>query len=81
MKKLSIIIPVFNEAATIQKILRFIAVLPLHWEKEVVVVDDGSTDGTSEILEKLFFAFGGRGRKIVYPQPSFSMYKHIDSTM
>ena len=29
----------------------------------------------NEILEKLFFAFGGRGRKIVYPQPSFSMYK------
>ena len=26
-------------------------------------------------MEKLFFAFGGRGRKIVYPQPSFSMYK------
>lgn len=32
-------------------------------------------NGSSEILEKLFFAFGGRGRKIVYPQPSFSMYK------
>ena len=32
-------------------------------------------NGSSEILEKLFFAFGGRNRKIVYPQPSFSMYK------
>ena len=31
-------------------------------------------NGSSEILEKLFFAFGGKNRKIVYPQPSFSMY-------
>lgn len=31
-------------------------------------------NGSSEILEKLFFAFGGKGKKIVYPQPSFSMY-------
>lgn len=39
--------------------------------KENILIANGS----SEILEKLFFAFGGRGRKIVYPQPSFSMYK------
>ncbi len=32
-------------------------------------------NGSSEILEKIFQAFGGSGRKIVYPQPSFSMYK------
>ena len=31
--------------------------------------------GSSEIIEKVFHAFGGDGRKIVYPQPSFSMYK------
>ena len=31
--------------------------------------------GSSEIIEKVFHAFGGTGRKIVYPQPSFSMYK------
>lgn len=32
-------------------------------------------NGSSEIIEKVFHAFGGAGRKIVYPQPSFSMYK------
>lgn len=32
-------------------------------------------NGSSEILEKLFQAFGGIGRKIVFPVPSFSMYK------
>lgn len=31
--------------------------------------------GSSEIIEKVFHAFGGAGRKVVYPQPSFSMYK------
>ena len=32
--------------------------------------------GSSEIIEKLFYAFGGsQSNKIIYPQPSFSMYK------
>lgn len=31
--------------------------------------------GSSEIIEKVFHAFGGDGKKIVYPVPSFSMYK------
>lgn len=31
--------------------------------------------GSSEIIEKIFHAFGGEGRKVVYPTPSFSMYK------
>ena len=32
-------------------------------------------NGSSEIIEKIFYAFGGAGKKIVYPVPSFSMYK------
>lgn len=39
-------------------------------QKENIIIANGS----SEILEKLFLAFGGRTRKIVYPRPSFSMY-------
>lgn len=31
--------------------------------------------GSSEIIEKVFHAFGGAGKKVVFPQPSFSMYK------
>lgn len=31
--------------------------------------------GSSEIIEKLFYSFGGDNQKIVYPAPSFSMYK------
>ena len=32
-------------------------------------------NGSSEIIEKLFYAFGGKNHTIVYPEPSFSMYK------
>ncbi|MBI3576809.1 glycosyltransferase family 2 protein [Candidatus Gottesmanbacteria bacterium] len=51
MKTLSIIVPVYNEKATIEEILRrvFRAKLP-GWKKEVIVIDDGSTDGTTNAL-------------------------------
>jgi glycosyltransferase involved in cell wall biosynthesis len=52
--KLSIIIPVFNEKKTIEEILKRVISAPVFdFEKEILVVDDCSTDGTSEILEKL----------------------------
>jgi len=52
--KLSIIIPVFNEKETIEEILeRIISAPAFGFEKEIVVVDDYSTDGTSNLLEKL----------------------------
>ena len=42
------------------------------WGKENVILGNGS----SEIIEKIFYAFGGDAtHKIVYPAPSFSMYK------
>ncbi len=47
--KLSVIIPAFNEKDTINDIIG--RVLRTPFEKEVIVVDDGSTDGTSEILK------------------------------
>ncbi len=45
--KVSLIVPAFNEAATIGEVLDRIAALPL--ETQVIVVDDGSTDATAEI--------------------------------
>jgi glycosyltransferase involved in cell wall biosynthesis len=41
--------PVYNEARTIDEILRLVAAVPI--EKEIVVVDDGSEDGTREKLK------------------------------
>lgn len=48
--KLSVIIPVFNEYSTIEELLRRVEVVEL--EKEIIVVDDASQDGTREILRK-----------------------------
>lgn len=47
---LSVIIPVFNEAGTIEEIIRRVFATGLV--DEIILVDDGSTDGTREILKK-----------------------------
>ena len=49
--KLSVVIPVYNEINTIEEILRRVRAVDL--EKEIVIVDDGSTDGTREILAEI----------------------------
>ncbi|MSU55805.1 MAG: glycosyltransferase family 2 protein [Candidatus Taylorbacteria bacterium] len=54
MKRLSIIIPVFNERAIVAlAVKRVLAVELPGIEKEVIIVDDGSTDGTGAVLDSL----------------------------
>src|ERR1700722_15879337 len=48
--KLSILIPVYNERAYIEEVLLRVQAVPS--EKEVVVIDDGSTDGTRALLKE-----------------------------
>lgn len=50
--KLSIIIPVFNEKSTITQILEKLEKLNLGAEKEIIIIDDYSTDGTREIVKQ-----------------------------
>lgn len=50
--KLSVIIPVYNEAATIEQLLKKVFDARINIDKEVVVVDDGSTDATPSIIER-----------------------------
>jgi SAM-dependent methyltransferase len=49
--RLSVIVPVYNEAKTVREILSRVARVPVP--KTVIVVDDGSTDGTAQILREL----------------------------
>lgn len=49
--KLSVIIPVYNAEAYLEKCVESVAAFPI--EKEIVLVDDGSTDHSSEICDRL----------------------------
>ena len=49
--KLSVVMPVYNEAETVREIVELVLAVPI--EKELLIVDDGSTDGTREILREL----------------------------
>jgi glycosyltransferase involved in cell wall biosynthesis len=50
MSKLSICVPVYNEEKTVRELLDKVLAVPL--DKEVIVVDDGSTDKTAEVLQE-----------------------------
>ncbi len=49
--KLSVVMPVYNEETTIDEILSRVQAVPM--EKEIVIVDDGSTDGTYDRLQDI----------------------------
>jgi glycosyltransferase involved in cell wall biosynthesis len=48
---LSVVMPVYNERTTVEEIIRRVLAVPLRIE--LIVVDDGSTDGSGEILDRL----------------------------
>lgn len=49
--RLSILIPVYNEASTIAELIDWVEEAPLSLEKELIIVDDGSRDGSRKILK------------------------------
>lgn len=64
MPLLSIIVPVYNEAKTIQQILEKINSVEI--DKEIIIVDNFSTDGTQGILQEILRKKGAYGIKVIY---------------
>ena len=48
--KLTIVIPIYNEEKTIEKLIKSVEAVNLGFDKEIILVDDGSRDGTRKIL-------------------------------
>ena len=53
-RTVSIIVPCYNEERTVGELLNCLrtAFIPFGWEKEIIVVDDASRDGTRNILKR-----------------------------
>ena len=47
---LSVIVPVYNERLTIRKLVERVRAVPIR--KEIIIVDDGSTDGTADVVRE-----------------------------
>jgi dolichol-phosphate mannosyltransferase len=63
--RLSVIVPVYNEAQTIEQVLDRVDEIDLGGvDKEVIVVDDGSTDGSAEIIESRMHS--GRANRLAH---------------
>lgn len=62
--RISIVIPVYNEAPTLRQAVQRVANVDL--DKELVIVDDGSTDGTRDMIREL----GERGLEAWLPEPA-----------
>ena len=62
--KLSILMPVFNEAETVEVVVKRVLDVPYPCDVELVIVDDGSSDGTAGGLAR-----GGGGRVSVHTHP------------
>ena len=51
--KLSIVIPVYNEKDTVSEIINRVLSARVEMDKEIIIIDDGSGDGTRDVLKKL----------------------------
>jgi glycosyltransferase involved in cell wall biosynthesis len=60
--KVSVVIPCFNERETIEQIVRAVRASPIQ-DLEIIIVDDGSTDGTADVLRE---KVGSLSNQIIY---------------
>jgi glycosyltransferase involved in cell wall biosynthesis len=82
--KLSIIIPAHNEQATVAEVIKKVADADIgNWEKEILAVDDGSSDKTAEILKASGSFFSGRRETVcvIYHQKNLGKGAAIKSAL
>ena len=60
LPKVSVVIPVYNERDTIEELVKRVQAVDM--DKEIIIVDDGSTDGTREFLRELAHKLNGNGQ-------------------
>ncbi len=65
--RLSVIMPVYNEVRTIAETIERVGRAPIDLTRELIVVDDASTDGTRDALEKIAAERGGQVRVFSHP--------------
>ena len=58
MSKLSIVVPVYNEKSTLAECVGRVLAVEIPLEREVILVDDGSTDGSGEEAGRLEQQYG-----------------------
>lgn len=51
--KLTIVVPVYNEVRTLEELVRRVLAVELNLERELILVDDASTDGTRELYDRI----------------------------
>lgn len=69
-KTLSVIIPVYNEQETVRELLDMVLAAPLSCAKQIVVVNDGSTDASPEIIRAWIAANGLEDHAIFIDKPN-----------
>jgi len=52
-RKISIVVPIYNEVETLEELFKKVQAIVLPLDKEIVLVDDASTDGTRKLIEDL----------------------------
>jgi len=62
---LSVVIPVYNEKQTLFEIIRRVLAAPITLQREIILVDDASTDGTTELYPLLEKEFPGAGIRLL----------------